>query len=292
MPGSSCLRRPGLRVWRAGEWRIVRCGGCGFHFQWPKPDPSELPTFYPPTYSAFSDDPATDWLFRLTFGLDARRVARLIGRKGRILDVGCGDGSALLAMRAIGQWELQGLEFDEGAAKVARRRGLDVQTGDLGTCGFPQASFDLIRMGHVIEHVLAPLETLRASFRLLKPGGVLFGETPNTACLDFTLFGRYWGALHLPRHITFFNHRLLAEALRQVGFVDIRLKSRLRTVGWSAGIQNLLSDRMGLRVPSTGRVRWYLLLVVLCLPLTMVQSLMGWSATVAFTARKPLAPSP
>src|SRR5262249_3113864 len=48
----------------SGEWRVVRCDRCGFHFQWPKPDPAEIPTFYPPTYSAFSDDPAIGWMFR------------------------------------------------------------------------------------------------------------------------------------------------------------------------------------------------------------------------------------
>ena len=117
----------------------------------------------------------------------------------------------------------------------------------------------------MIEHVLDPLESLRASFHLLKPGGVLFGETPNTACLDFTLFGRCWGALHFPRHITFFNQGLLAvlTASRfrghspKVAIADGRLERRH---------SNLLSDRVGLRVPSTEQGPLYLLLVALVSP--------------------------
>ncbi len=270
-----------------GKWMIGRCVACRFLFQVPRPEPARLPGFYPPSYSAFADDPATGWLFRATYWLDARRVARLIGPRGRVLDVGCGAGTALLAMRKLGQWDLWGLEFDERAAALARSRGLDVETGELMTSTRPPASVDLIRMGHVIEHVLDPLGTLRRAWVLLRPGGVLFGETPNTDCWDFRLFGRYWGALHVPRHITFFDHESLRDALVRAGFGDIRMIPRLRTVGWSAGIQNLLADRLGLRVPPTGRLRWYVLLIALCLPLTVLQSVVAWPATIAFVARKP-----
>lgn len=210
----------------------------------------------------------------------------LIGPRGRILDVGCGNGSALVAMKARAEWDVWGLELDEEAARKARLSGLNVQTGDLMTCDFPAESFNLIRMGHVIEHVLNPVETLRRAYSLLRPGGILFGETPNTACWDFRLFGSYWGALHVPRHITFFNHRNLADVLRRVGFTEVKIRSRLRTVGWSAGIQNLLVDRLGIRIPPSGRVRWYPVLIALCLPLTVLQSMYGRPATIAFIGRK------
>jgi SAM-dependent methyltransferase len=270
-----------------GEWTVAHCGTCDFYFQAPLPEAKALPSFYPATYSAYAQDATTGWMFRMTYWLDARRVAGLIGRRGRILDVGCGNGAALVAMRAHGAWELAGLELDEMAAAKARAIGLPVEAGELATADLPPSSVDLIRMGHVIEHVLDPVRTLRRAYEVLRPGGILFGETPNTACWDFRLFGRYWGALHLPRHITFFNADNLTRALEDAGFVDVRIAPRLRTVGWSAGIQNLLADRLGVRVPPGGRVRWYPLLIVLGLPLTFLQALLDRPATIAFTARKP-----
>jgi SAM-dependent methyltransferase len=258
------------------------------YYQSPLPRPEQLASFYPSSYSAYNSDTLISWLFRLVYWLDARRVARLIGKRGRVLDVGCGNGSALLKLKEYGEWELCGLEFDEVAASKARERGLDVRPGEVTARGhFPDGSFDLVRMGHVLEHVLDPAQTMARIYDLLRPGGFLYGETPNTDCLDFSVFGRYWGALHVPRHLTFFNSRNLRDLLAARGFTDIQISPRLRTVGWSCGLQNFFADRLALRVPDTGRVAWYVFLIIPFLPVTLVQSLIGRTGTIAFTARRP-----
>jgi SAM-dependent methyltransferase len=270
-----------------GEWSIAECRECGLYFQSPLPDASEIPSFYPPTYSAYNSDGPIRWLFDFVYWLDARRVHSHIGPSGRILDIGCGDGSALAKMRNHGQWELCGVEFDPDAARKARERGIDVRVGEVAQSGFEERSFDLIRMGHVIEHVIDPGKTVREVFRLLKPGGLFVGETPNTDCLDFRVFGKYWGALHVPRHLIFFNPANLSSLLSNAGFGDIAIQPRLRTVGWSCGIQNILADRAGLRVPVSGRVAWYMLLILPFLPVTLLQATTGRTGTMAFVARRP-----
>src|SRR5262249_998632 len=145
----------------------------------------------------------------------------------------------------------------------------------------------LIRMGHVIEHVLDPMAALRRAFGLLKPGGILMGETPNSDCLDFRIFKRYWGPLHLPRHIMIFNDRNLFQALHQCAFAQVEMGYGWGAVGWSAGVQNLLADRAALAVPPSGRVWWYSALIALFLPFTLTQAVFGKTATVAFRAHKP-----
>ncbi len=270
-----------------GEWRLARCSACALVFLDPLPAAAEIGGFYPPDYSAYNSDTIISWMSRVVYAQDAKRIAALTGRSGRILDVGCGNGAALLALKKRGSWELHGVEIDAAAAERARKLGLPVQTGELTDCTFPEASFDLIRMGHVIEHARDPLAILRRAYALLKTGGVLFGETPNTDCLDFRLFGRYWGALHVPRHIVLFDDANLRRALAESGFRDVRMSWRLRTVGWSAGIQNFLADRCGLKVPPSGRVRWYALLIAPFLPVTLLQAAVHKTATVAFTAGKP-----
>jgi SAM-dependent methyltransferase len=270
-----------------GTFRLVRCDACGLHVQAPRPAAAAIPGFYPPAYAVYGDDRVLGWMFTVTSWLDARRIRRLIGPTGRVLDVGCGSGAALLAMARYGTWDVRGVELDPGAAAHARARGLRVVHGGLEDARLEPGTFDLVRLGHVIEHFRDPLAALRRVHELLRPGGVLFGETPNVDCWDFRLFGRYWGALHFPRHITLFGHRSLRRALSASGFVAVRTTPRLRTVGWSAGVQNLLADRAGLRVPPNGRVWWYAALIAPFLPITALQALVSRPATLAFVARKP-----
>ena len=270
-----------------GEWKIVRCLSCELYFQDPMPRTEQLGAFYPPSYSAYNSNTLISLLFRFVYWLDARRVRDLIGTSGRVLDVGCGNGNALLKLRESGgTWELFGMEIDPGAVAKARAADLDVQQGELTDCKFPDGSFDLIRMGHVIEHVPDPIATLSRAYKLLRPGGILLGETPNTDCLDFKLCGKYWGALHVPRHLTFFNIINLTKSLQKSGFSNLSIQPRLRTVGWSAAIQNWLADHGVVKVPPSGRVAWYLLLILPFLPVTILQSLSGKTGTVAFIARR------
>jgi SAM-dependent methyltransferase len=270
-----------------GTFRLVRCDDCGLHFQAPRPTAAAIPGFYPPSYAVYGDDRVLGWMFAAAAWLDARRIRRLIGPTGRVLDVGCGSGAALLAMARYGAWDVRGVELDPGAAAYARARGLNVVQGGLEDLRLEAGTFDLVRLGHVLEHFREPLAALRRARELLRPGGVLFGETPNVECWDFRLLGRYWGALHFPRHITLFGDRSLRRALTASGFVAVRTAPRLRTVGWSAGIQNLLVDKAGLRVPPNGRVWWYAALIAPFLPLTALQAMLSRPATLAFVARKP-----
>jgi SAM-dependent methyltransferase len=252
----------------------------------PLPAPSDIANFYPASYSAYNSDTIISWMSEAVFAQDARQISRLVPKDACILDVGCGNGRALLAMRRRGFRRLAGLEIDPAAAQRAKQSGLDVRCGELMDTDFADGSFDLIRMGHVIEHVLDPMATLHRAYRLLKPGGILIGETPNTDCLDWRVFKRYWGPLHIPRHIFIFDDRNLRMALDRANFVEVDMGFGVRTVGWSAGVQNLLVDRAGLSVPPSGRVRWYSLLTSIFLPVTLMQALLSKTATIAFRARK------
>jgi SAM-dependent methyltransferase len=98
--------------------------------------------------------------------------------KGRLLDVGCGNGDFLQFAQRAG-WEAIGVDPDPKAVEIARARGLTVHLGTLETLQEPPESLQGITMNHVIEHVHDPRATLTRCYRLLKPGGWLWLETPN-----------------------------------------------------------------------------------------------------------------
>src|SRR5207244_5463137 len=108
----------------------------------------------------------------------------------------------------------------------------------------PAASFDLVIMNQLIEHVRDPIAVLHRVARALRPGGHLFVETPNLDSLDARLFRRrYWGGYHLPRHFHLFDSKSLPRLVRQAGLTPIGLKPLVCPQFWIISLQNWLSDR-------------------------------------------------
>jgi SAM-dependent methyltransferase len=271
-----------------GATDVVRCRGCGLAVQDPRPRQSALAAYYPEEYANYAEPGSriTRALIRLTELLDARQTIRLIGRTGRILDVGCADGHYLDAIAGHGQWELHGTDISAAAVAHAGSKGHRVHAGALEDLDLGRDVFSLVRMNHLIEHVVDPFATLDKARELLRPGGWLVGETPNIACPDFRLLKRYWGALHLPRHIFFFDPRTLRVALARAGFTEVRISFTLMTTGWALGVQNYLQSRRR-RSLRHGRIAGYPLLLVGFVPVLLAQKAARASTMMRFTARKP-----
>lgn len=137
--------------------------------------------------------------------------------RGRLLDVGCGNGMFLARMAELG-WQGVGLETDGRAAEFARSRfGLEVVEGTLEQAGFPDGAFDAVVLSHVIEHVYDPVATLAECGRVLRPGGKLVVLTPNTRSLGHRIFRSAWRGLEPPRHLHIFDRRTLREAATRAG---------------------------------------------------------------------------
>ncbi|MFA0754087.1 MAG: hypothetical protein IMHGJWDQ_001870 [Candidatus Fervidibacter sp.] len=164
---------------------------------------------------------------RLTMGLGA--MLRPWKEHGRLLDIGCGNGSYLAMMKRLG-WEVVGTEIDPKAADIATSSlGIFVHVGDLKDAPFEHASFDVITMSHVIEHVADPIDFLRTAARFLKPGGEMIVVTPNLSSLGSRIFGADWYCLDPPRHLYLFTPasvRLLFTKLRLFGHLDVHTISR------------------------------------------------------------------
>ncbi|MEO5680967.1 MAG: class I SAM-dependent methyltransferase [Acidimicrobiales bacterium] len=154
--------------------------------------------------------------------LDAEfKVLRLRGIEGgRLLDVGCGDGTTLAALQARG-WEVQGIDFDAEGAAAARRRGLAVDVGDLTERGYPARSFDVVSLNHSLEHLADPRLTLLEVRRILRPGGRIVILTPNATSWLSRRYGADWQGLEPPRHLQIFTRPALSRLVADAGFSGI-----------------------------------------------------------------------
>jgi SAM-dependent methyltransferase len=156
---------------------------------------------------------------------------------GRLLEIGCSTGEMLAA--ANSSFAATGVEADEKNSRIARARGLDCFSGTLADARFPDASFDVAAMYHVIEHFPSPRAELRELHRVIKPGGWLAVETPNIATLWFRLLGARWRQF-IPDHIFFFTPQTITRLCEESGF-ELR---ELRSAGKAMSVR-LFVNRLG-----------------------------------------------
>jgi 2-polyprenyl-3-methyl-5-hydroxy-6-metoxy-1,4-benzoquinol methylase len=140
-----------------------------------------------------------------------------------LLDYGCGSGLFLQKVKALG-WNVTGVDFDQKAIKECRRLDLNAYVGEIGFFNEQTSLFDAITLSHVIEHIYDPRSFLLEIYRLLKPGGMLYIETPNSMALSHYLYGPNWRGLEPPRHISIFNWTNLHNLLLNCGFNKIERK--------------------------------------------------------------------
>jgi len=100
-------------------------------------------------------------------------------RKGKVLDVGCGFGELLGALREFG-FECYGTVASRYEVQECKRKGLGVKFHDASKkFPYPSGFFDLVLSFGSIEHIPGWGNALGEMHRVLKKGGSLIVETPN-----------------------------------------------------------------------------------------------------------------
>ena len=190
---------------------------------------------------AFYEDPGT----AVSSGPErARRQARMLAavlaqRTGaqRIVDVGCGDGSATQLVSGLDAGNtVIGVDWSATALAQARARGLLVVQGGVDTAGLPlpDGCADVVIMSELIEHLVDTDSAADEVRRVLRPGGVLLLSTPNLAAWfnrglvglgvqpvfsEVSLRGIYGRpGREVVGHLRLFTRRALVEFLAARGF--------------------------------------------------------------------------
>ena len=115
------------------------------------------------------------------FGGDerARLFRRLVGGPGRrVLDLGCRYGA--LTRSYLDGNELVGVDVSREALAEAAKLGIETVWTDVQEpLPFPDASFDVVVAGELIEHLSDPDRVVAEVRRVLRPGGSFVGSVPN-----------------------------------------------------------------------------------------------------------------
>ena len=178
--------------------------------------------FYEGVWAGAPDDPEP-WAWR-------RRRALLLAeaRPGeRVLDLGCGAGRFLAALRDAGA-DAVGVELAEHALERAARNvpGADLRRFD-GGIPLGHGEVDLVWCSEVLEHVPDTIGLLTEIRRVLRPTGRLLLTVPDHGRLKRTLIAFAHFDAHFDpqgQHLRFYSRRSLTRALRATGFEDVTLR--------------------------------------------------------------------
>ena len=111
---------------------------------------------------------------------DLAIIADHVAPGSRVLDIGCGDGALMAALRDRSGVDACGLEISPSNVALAMARGLSVIQGDadVDLAAYPDASFDYAILSQTLQTARAPDAVLD---HLLRIGRRAFVSFPNFA---------------------------------------------------------------------------------------------------------------
>jgi len=210
------------------ETDIWRCGTCGLIFPNPMPFPVGGLRQH---YEVDADDyfQAHDKEGKLAAAVHLITQAEgLLGRLGKLLDVGVGRGELVIAAKERG-WDVEGVEPSETFADYAEKHtGIKIWRQPVEDLDLPNDEFDLVVLSAVLEHLYDPDQVIKNLSGALKRGGLLYLDVPNEKGLYFfvgnayqRLRGRKWcvnlAPTFSPFHVFGFSPGSLKILLRKYG---------------------------------------------------------------------------
>ena len=158
-------------------FRLVECERCGLVYRNPIERAYELDSIYADA------TPSRELLQGLhetqlpAYRAQARRLWRVLGRRGAGLEVGSYVGAFLAAAREVGL-HFEGVDISTEANAFTRSLGFTVHDGDLESLVM-HSPVDAVAIWNTFDQLPDPRGTANAAWRLLRPGGVFVVRVPN-----------------------------------------------------------------------------------------------------------------
>jgi len=280
---------------------VIECRGCGLMRLDPRPKDADMPKYYPDRYWAYGATRHGPAGFYRRFVL--RDHARFVKKALKsvdapsvaILDVGCGAGDLLASLRKQGHSAI-GMDVSHSALRSAKELDVPGVHGSYRQAPFQDQIFDVVMMFHVLEHIPDPDAAIAGARKLLKPNGRLLIQVPNADCMQYTILGRKWMGLDVPRHLYDYRRQDIENLLARNGFAIVRRKY----FSWRDNAPCLATsvapwlDPMSRRVRQPNRNKllrligdsMYFGLTMACWPFALFESMLRRGATLMVDAEK------
>ena len=157
---------------------------------------------------------------------------------GKMLDIGCGVGDFLHTAEEHG-WKCTGIEPSEEAKAIAKTKTKADINNSEDMEKIPDASFDLITMWHVLEHVDDLKWQIEQLHRLTKTKGRIVIAVPNYKSYDGQYYKELWAAYDVPRHLSHFNKTVLTNIFKSKNLELVRTDKLI----WDAYYISYMSEQ-------------------------------------------------
>lgn len=206
--------------YRKEGYRVARCSACNTLFI--EEPPLDTAYLYDQSYffggdiGGYGSYDEEKEAMRGTFETCLDRIATYVPT-GTLFDVGAATGYFLALAQKRG-YRVSGIDISAAAAAEAQKKGIRVEVGKIEDTTQDMASVDVLTMFDVLEHVAHPDAFLKHATKLLKPGGIVMGCTPDSMSFTARLLGKRWHLLFPPEHLVLLNDKSLRILLEAQGF--------------------------------------------------------------------------
>ncbi len=209
---------------------LVQCPSCGFLMTQDVPSEQHIGAYYKAESYISHSDTKKGLMDRLYHGVRSLMLSRkeglihsLLGKRGRLLDIGTGTGYFPSFAKSKG-WDVTATEMSADARLFAKEHfALDVQEPD-ALRDFPCGNFDVVTLWHVMEH-LEHLDAIwKRLYEILDEGGFLVVAVPNNQSHDAWHYKSRWAAYDVPRHLWHFTPATLKSWAQKYGFHLVDMK--------------------------------------------------------------------
>jgi len=204
------------------HYRINRCAGCKLVYSSPVLDEAGVAALYTRSPHTNVREGEEGHVGR-TFEGYYRLVRPRLGRRDRMLDIGCDVGILLAIAQQDGFGEVFGVEPNPMAAKQAARVPGSHVSGEFyeGT-PYPAEHFDLVTMIHVVDHLVDVNRFLARVRRDLRPGGLTLAVVHNVNSLLARVLGQRFPPFNIYHHY-FFSPQTLRLLFERAGFEVVQV---------------------------------------------------------------------
>lgn len=228
VPCPACGAEDSKPKFEKNSIRYVTCRVCDTIYVNPRPSPNVLEWFYrgSPNYAYWNNVvfPASEtarhqkiFVPRVDQMLELCRKYSIETKS--ILEVGAGFGTFCSEVKARNVFaRVVAVEPTPDLAESCRKRGLEILEQPIEQIELDHtALFDVVASFEVIEHLFAPVDFVKHTTRLLKPGGLLVLTCPNGQGFDVETLGTASTTVD-HEHLNYFNPSSLSKLLTNCGF--------------------------------------------------------------------------